>query len=288
MAGPGIKKDERIYGASLIDIAPTMLTLFDLPIGEDMDGRPLLEAFEVPPQVKTIRSWEKIAGESGMHPADKQMDRDQAQELMQQFAALGYIEDPGEDKEKAAESADIEAKYNIARTYLWKNQPDQALPLLEEFVRGRPWEDRFLLQLAACYFQSGYLRRPNVFCSRLADGMEPENCIGMLLLSREDQTSARRFRWRVEDLLAAEAMQSASCRGSTLRSAIPMRSLPMGQKPKAAYEKAIALDPRQCARVSGTFHCLSASRIEPGNGGCRSTSGQFASSPAASRILISA
>ena len=50
MAGPGIKRDERIYGASLIDVAPTVLTLFDLPIGEDMDGRPLLEAFEVPPR----------------------------------------------------------------------------------------------------------------------------------------------------------------------------------------------------------------------------------------------
>jgi Type I phosphodiesterase / nucleotide pyrophosphatase len=43
IAGPNIKKDERIYGASLIDIAPTVLTLLNVPIGEDMDGRPLLE-----------------------------------------------------------------------------------------------------------------------------------------------------------------------------------------------------------------------------------------------------
>ena len=62
MAGPGIKRDERIYGASLIDIAPTVLTLFDLPIGEDMDGRPLLEAFEETPKVKTIPSWEEDRG----------------------------------------------------------------------------------------------------------------------------------------------------------------------------------------------------------------------------------
>ena len=39
---------------------------------------------------------------------------------MQQFAALGYIEDPGLETEEAAESADIEAKYNVSRTYLWK------------------------------------------------------------------------------------------------------------------------------------------------------------------------
>ena len=70
MAGPGIKRDERIYGASLIDIAPTVLTLFALPIGEDMDGRPLLEAFEEAPAVKTIPSWEKVAGECGMHVAE--------------------------------------------------------------------------------------------------------------------------------------------------------------------------------------------------------------------------
>ena len=63
--GRGFKRDERIYGASLIDIAPTVLTLFGLPIGEDMDGRPLLEAFEVPPKVKTIPSWEKVPANPG-------------------------------------------------------------------------------------------------------------------------------------------------------------------------------------------------------------------------------
>ena len=118
MAGTGIKQDERIYGASLIDIAPTVLSIFGLPIGEDMDGRPLLEAFEIPPEVKTIESWEKVPGKSGMHSVDVQLDPDQAQDLMQQFAALGYIEDPGVDKEKAAESADIEANTTfLAPTY---------------------------------------------------------------------------------------------------------------------------------------------------------------------------
>ena len=63
MAGPGNRRDERIYGASLIDIAPTVLTLLGLPIGEDMDGRPLLEAFETPPPVETIPSWEEVEGE---------------------------------------------------------------------------------------------------------------------------------------------------------------------------------------------------------------------------------
>src|SRR5947208_490838 len=173
MAGPNIRRDERIYGASLIDIAPTVLTLFGIPIGEDMDGRPLLEAFDELPKVKTIPSWEQVPGGSGMHSGDEQLDPAQANELMQQFAALGYIEDPGADKEKAAESAEIEAKYNIARTYLWKGQPEQARPLLEEIVRRRPWEDRFLMQLAPCYFQAGYLAQAEGLLFAIADGGEP-------------------------------------------------------------------------------------------------------------------
>ena len=159
MAGGGLKKDARLYGASLIDLTPTVLTLFGLPVGQDMDGRPLLEAFETPPAVATVPSWDDVPGAAGMHAEDAGIDRDQAQELMQQFAALGYIEDPKANKEKQAESAEIEAKYNVARTLLWKEQPDQALPLLEDIARRRPWEDRFLIQLADAYFRAGYLRQ---------------------------------------------------------------------------------------------------------------------------------
>ncbi|MEA3452582.1 MAG: alkaline phosphatase family protein, partial [Bacteroidota bacterium] len=60
MKGPNIKKDERVYGVSLINITPTLLYLFDLPIGEDMDGVPLVQAFENPKDIKTIPSWELV------------------------------------------------------------------------------------------------------------------------------------------------------------------------------------------------------------------------------------
>ena len=56
MAGPGLKQDALIHGANLLDITPTILTLYGLPVGEDMDGKPLLDAFETPPEVKTIPS----------------------------------------------------------------------------------------------------------------------------------------------------------------------------------------------------------------------------------------
>src|SRR5436305_6733171 len=40
--GPGIRADERIEGATLLDVAPTALTLLGLPIGDDMEGKPLM------------------------------------------------------------------------------------------------------------------------------------------------------------------------------------------------------------------------------------------------------
>jgi predicted AlkP superfamily phosphohydrolase/phosphomutase/tetratricopeptide (TPR) repeat protein len=249
MAGPGIKRDERIYGASLIDIAPTVLALLGLPVGEDMDGRPLLEAFAVPPKVETIPSWEKRAGEAGMHTGDKQIDRDQSQELMQQFAALGYIEEPGADKEKMAESADIEGKYNVSRTYLWKNQPDRALPLLEEIVRRRAWEDRFLSLLAACYFQNGYLRQAERLISLICDVAEPNNPTTMLLSARI-KLARGDLGGGLQNLLAAEAM-GPRIPGIYTQIGDAYARLLQWENAKVAYEKAISLDEDNALALQG-------------------------------------
>lgn len=249
VAGPGIKRDERIYGASLIDIAPTVLTLFDLPIGEDMDGRPLLEIFETPPQVKTIASWEKKEGEAGMHSAGTEMDPDQALELMQQFAALGYIEDPTADKEKQEEAADLEAKYNISRTYLWKNQPERALPLLEEIARRRPWEDRFLYLLALCYFQSGYLRQAERLLWAASDNSEPQGATSLLLIAKI-KLARGDLGGGLQSLLAVEGLNSGSP-GIYTQIADTYARLLQWDKAKAAYEKAIALDENNALALQG-------------------------------------
>ena len=45
-AGAGIAAGQRIEGARITDIAPTVLYALDLPIPDDMDGRPLVEIFD--------------------------------------------------------------------------------------------------------------------------------------------------------------------------------------------------------------------------------------------------
>ncbi len=44
ISGPGIKKDELLHGASVLDITPTILTLYALPVGADMDGKVLVRS----------------------------------------------------------------------------------------------------------------------------------------------------------------------------------------------------------------------------------------------------
>jgi len=151
MKGPHVQQDERIYGATLLDVTPTILTLFGLPVGADMDGRVLAQAFEEPPEITRIPSWEQEPGECGMHPSDLRMDPAAAQAVLQQFVALGYIQPPSEDQSKAVASAVREANYNLARDYLDCGRPHDALPLLEDLANNDPKQTRLQMHLAQCY-----------------------------------------------------------------------------------------------------------------------------------------
>lgn len=157
MKGPGIRKDERIYGATLLDIAPTILTLFGLPVGEDMDGKPLVQAFEKPPPINTIESWKKVDGNSGMHTADKRMNPVEAREAIKQLVALGYIEEPGQNQELAMQSTIRESRYNLAQDYMDANRHAEARPILEELCKERPDDLRFSSRLATCLHRLGLL-----------------------------------------------------------------------------------------------------------------------------------
>ena len=157
MAGDHIVQDERIYGANLLDIAPTILYLLGLPVGEDMDGHVLMQAFVDPAKPEFVESWEQVEGDCGMHPTDKQEDPYEQRESMQQLVALGYIEKPSGDRQVNVERTVREAKFNLARVHLHAQQLDEATEILEELLRESPDQSRFALPLAQCYYSLGRL-----------------------------------------------------------------------------------------------------------------------------------
>ncbi|TND07611.1 MAG: hypothetical protein FD123_3163 [Bacteroidetes bacterium] len=151
--GPGIRKDERIYGATLLDIAPTILTIFGLPAGKDMSGRVLQGIFEKPSEIERIESWENISGDSGQHSGEMREDPWAAQEALQQLVELGYLEAPGEDQAEHAKRVTAESQFYLARVFISTNRAEQALPILEKLFAGWPSKLRFGLRLAQTYLR---------------------------------------------------------------------------------------------------------------------------------------
>ncbi|HYN76208.1 MAG TPA: tetratricopeptide repeat protein, partial [Lamprocystis sp. (in: g-proteobacteria)] len=155
MAGPGIKRDQLIHGISLLDITPTILTLYGLPVGEDMDGKPLLEAFEAPPPVTTIPSWDAVPGDDGRLAAETCYDPIAAKAAMDQLVALGYVEAPGADREQAITNTVREMRYNLARSYMDGGRYAEGAEILADLYQSVPDQYRFGVHLASCYRATG-------------------------------------------------------------------------------------------------------------------------------------
>jgi predicted AlkP superfamily phosphohydrolase/phosphomutase/tetratricopeptide (TPR) repeat protein len=155
MAGPGIKHDVTVYGANLLDVTPTVLTAMGLPVGEDMDGKPLVEAFEAPRRIEAIPSWDTREGESGGHAPEEQLDPIAAKEAMDQLVALGYVDPPQGDARDQVTRVTRELQYNLARSYMNGSRFSDAMAILERLYADTPGELRYGAQLAVCYQAQG-------------------------------------------------------------------------------------------------------------------------------------
>jgi tetratricopeptide (TPR) repeat protein len=147
ISGPGIKKDELLHGPSVLDIAPTILTMFGLPVGEDMDGKVLTQAFSETPEVSFISSWEDVPGNDGRHPPHMRLDPVAAHEGMEQMIALGYIERPDENREVAVEKTIRELRYNLGEAYQDDDRHLEAHEIFSELRAKDRDEQRFAVRL---------------------------------------------------------------------------------------------------------------------------------------------
>lgn len=171
--GPPFRKGRELEEASVLDITPTVLALFGLPVAEDMDGRPILDAFEpaflqahpiayIPthernPAAGAARVAEAARPPDAAQPADPEGDR----ELKEKLRSLGYLRQDtpsshnnrgmllmtvGKYDEAIAEferaiqgSEDLGiARLNIARAHLRRKDYDAAVAALEAHLARQP------------------------------------------------------------------------------------------------------------------------------------------------------
>jgi tetratricopeptide (TPR) repeat protein len=91
---------------------------------------------------------------------------------------------------------------------MWKTTPSLALPLLEELLVRRPWEDRFIIQLTTAYLQAGQIRLAEKLLSNAYDITKPENASVMLLWGRI-KIALGEIETGLKSLIAAEALNPA-------------------------------------------------------------------------------
>ncbi|WP_428387679.1 alkaline phosphatase family protein [Mucisphaera sp.] len=190
-AGPGIQPGSNVYGASLLDVTPTILHLLGLPIGADMDGRVWSEILADPRQPDRVLSWESIDGDDGQHPEEARADPGVEASAVRQLVDLGYIEDPGEDAHKAIERTTREARHNLATSLTYGPRCAEAVPIWRELIDTAEPDvrDGLMISLAYCYVR---MNEPDQCQGVLAELGEVASMLPFVLLLQADLHLSRR------------------------------------------------------------------------------------------------
>lgn len=241
MKGEGIKKDDSIFGASLLDITPTLLHLYGLPVAEDMDGKVLLQAFENQEEVQTIKSWENIKGNDGSHPKELEISAEDAKEELRQLIELGYVADPGENGQAAIKSTVDENNYNLSRAHINGGEWEEGIKILKQLHEENPKTLRFAVRLAHAYQNTGQFKNARKIVNHIREIQDRESpqldiLEGTLLLAEQ------RYK------LALDLFQKAEREGGEqpnlqLRIANAFMQLNKLDKAENAIQKALKSDP---------------------------------------------
>ncbi|HSE40409.1 MAG TPA: alkaline phosphatase family protein [Acidobacteriota bacterium] len=90
LSGPSFRKNHMIQNATLLDIAPTLLYLQNIPVARDMDGKILANAFTKEfmkqTQVRVITSHD-----TGMKKKGQARESEMDEEILEDLKTLGYI-----------------------------------------------------------------------------------------------------------------------------------------------------------------------------------------------------
>ena len=153
LAEEAFAADQMIEGATLLDIAPTVLTLLGLPVGEDMQGKVLVNAFVEPPTIERVPSWEEIEGKDGRLSTDGAAeDPAAAQAALQQLVELGYVAPPGDDALRAIALTEAESDFNTAVSLGEGGRFREAKEILTALAQRLPDEPRYWQALAQTCF----------------------------------------------------------------------------------------------------------------------------------------
>lgn len=256
LRAPGVAAGRTVHGASILDIAPTVLHLFGLPAGADMDGKVLASAFQDARVPARIPSWDDVPGADGRHPPGRAYDGAVSVESLKQLVDLGYVSPPGADAAVAVGNCLVESRYNLARAYLDGGRYSSAAPILERLVAENPEEGRFHQELFLCRMAQGERRAARAVldrfdraCAEFAPRVQAELKKRIEESKADEEDRAKDRRWSFEQRQLAEKAAGFRLMRLFMRCRLALCDLRTAAKKRTA---AAALE--QLASAAGRQH----------------------------------
>jgi predicted AlkP superfamily phosphohydrolase/phosphomutase/tetratricopeptide (TPR) repeat protein len=245
--GPGFRHGARLYGASIMDITPTVLHLFGLPAAYDMPGRVLAEVLATMEPIERIESWEEIEGDSGQHPPELRVDPAESQAMLAQLVALGYVEAPTEDVEKTIRQTIASNQMNLAQSLVDQGRIDDAIAVIEGLDDDVRNAAATLMLLATCFLSKSDLARTREVLEQI---------------NRDDAGARLDLMWgtvymaegKTQEAIAhLESVKDADPRSPTLHNRLGDVYLTTRrfQDALAAFERAMQIDPDSPVAFAG-------------------------------------
>jgi len=182
-AGPQVKANVTLEGASILDIAPTLLYFMDLPVGEDMDGRAWWEVGTSGERPQFLPSWQKELQGTQFHPPSAGFHNDDEADLLQQFIDLVYIEEGSAMETDLIGATKRETAFNKGIVLLDAGRPGEALSCLWEAAAAAPELPHYAWHLARAWADLGRPKEAREAMSIIRDFGE-DNSKGCFLQSQ--------------------------------------------------------------------------------------------------------
>jgi tetratricopeptide (TPR) repeat protein len=240
--GAQIQSGLSIEQASVLDVAPTVLALFGLPIGSDMDGRLLQLAVgdEDVAAAEYINSWDLSDDGPGAHDAISDLNRPRIQAVIKELAELGY-RDPQEEKLATEQQRVLRRnKFNLARSLIEAGEVDEAIAELRQLLAAPNTNVAAMTLLIEAYLIVGAHDDAQETVERLRAGGDRETLaeffLGRIALCRGDGATALGLLRRVTD---------SSPNDPRAWLFLGRAHLALGEvaEARSSFERALALDP---------------------------------------------
>jgi len=153
--GRGVKQNARLDGPSILDVAPTVLTLLGLPPATDMPGRVIDEALRGIDKVERIATWEGSKGDSSQEDSaaqdDPSADPSIRQAQREHLESLGYLGGSGSDESsgpKTPRARSPEGERNLAAIHFEAGRYREAAESYLRLVEQEPQDASLRASLA--------------------------------------------------------------------------------------------------------------------------------------------